>query len=97
MSEPTKVTRMTKVMDSGSTSRPKFTVKSPAGIQVNRVSPKRRASSGAPHIWAAMAAPMTKVDQDARVASRWPHFSEVRPSSRSRPALASGIRMRSHA
>ena len=61
---------MTNVIDSGSTRRPKSTVKSPAGIQVNSVSPKRRAFTGAFHIWAAISAPTTNVDQDARVASR---------------------------
>ena len=61
---------MTNVIDSGSTRRPKSTVKSPAGIQVNSVWPKRRASTGAFHIWAAISAPTTNVDQDARVASR---------------------------
>ncbi len=70
MSEPTKVTRTTKVIDSGSTSVPKSILKSPAGIQENRVEVIRREASSAPSIWATITAPTMKENQEAQVARR---------------------------
>ena len=92
MREPTKVTRMTKVRESGSTSSPKSTVKSPAGIQVKSVWEKRLDDGSEPSIWAATAAPIPKDAHEAAVASQCPQESAARPRSSSRPALTRGTR-----
>ena len=70
MSEPTKVTSMTKVIDSGSIIKPKFTENSPAGIHEKSGSSKRRVSGAAESMAIMTPSPTAKDAHDARVARR---------------------------
>src|SRR5665648_213685 len=87
---PTKVTRRTKVIDSGSIRRPASTLKEPARIQV----PSPRSLTRSPAGWPSMAIQSTRATRNdepgAATPSQWPQRSPRRPTSSSTAAPTSG-------
>src|SRR5665648_122260 len=87
---PTKVTRRTKVIDSGSIRRPASTLKEPARIQV----PSPRSLTRSPAGWPSMAIQSTRATRNdepgAATPSQWPQRSPRRPTSSSTVAPTNG-------
>src|ERR687885_318906 len=59
MSDPTKVTSITKVSDSGSSSRPASSLKLPAGTHENRRRSRARWAASRPSTWISSSSPQT--------------------------------------
>src|SRR5690606_34435848 len=97
MSEPTNVTSMTNVSESGSRRSPAASVSWPAEIQSNRSTSTTRSPTGACRSETRISAPITNDAADAATPSQWPQRSERRPARSRTAAETSGTATRSQA
>jgi len=91
MSVPTKVTSITKVMDSGSSRMPRSTSRPPADNQVHRWWSTERSSAAVPIMRNIRMKPMTAEAAEASTPSQWPQRSVALPPSRRIAAPISGM------